>query len=124
MTIRVPFYVVDVFASQPLTGSPLPLLPDADGLDEAQLRAIARELSRPGTTFAAPVAARGHGADTELHPGQRRSRRDGHNALGAWVWLRSRRPPHGPGPQAGAWPRNSAAGCCRSRWSAGPGSPP
>jgi predicted PhzF superfamily epimerase YddE/YHI9 len=51
MTIRVPFYVVDVFASQPLTGSPLPLLPDADGLDEAQLRAIAREFSQPETTF-------------------------------------------------------------------------
>ena len=41
MTIRVPFCFVDVFASRPLTGNPLPVVPDADGLDEAQMRAVA-----------------------------------------------------------------------------------
>ncbi len=51
MTTRMPFYVVDVFASQPLSGSPLPLLPAADGLDQAQLAAIAREFSQPETSF-------------------------------------------------------------------------
>ena len=42
MTNRLPFYFVDVFAPRPLTGNPLSLVPDADGLDEAQMRAIAR----------------------------------------------------------------------------------
>ena len=32
MTSRVSFYFVDVFASRPLTGNPLSLIPDADGL--------------------------------------------------------------------------------------------
>jgi hypothetical protein len=42
MASRVPFYFVDVFATGPLTGNPLSLVPDAGGLDEAQMRAIAR----------------------------------------------------------------------------------
>jgi hypothetical protein len=36
MTSRVRFHFVDVFASSPLTGNPLPLVPDADDLSEAQ----------------------------------------------------------------------------------------
>jgi trans-2,3-dihydro-3-hydroxyanthranilate isomerase len=88
MTIRVPFYVVDVFASQPLTGSPLPLLPDADGLDEAQLRAIAREFSQPETTFLLRPSR--PGATVRLRsftPAGAEVGGAGHNALGAWVWL-------------------------------------
>jgi len=88
MTIQVPFYVVDVFASQPLTGSPLPLLPDADGLDEAQLRAIAREFSQPETTFL--LRSSRPGATVRLRsftPAGAEVGGAGHNALGAWVWL-------------------------------------
>jgi trans-2,3-dihydro-3-hydroxyanthranilate isomerase len=88
MTIRVPFYVVDVFASQPLTGSPLPLLPDADGLDEAQLRAIAREFSQPETTFLLRPSQ--PGATVRIRsftPAGAEVGGAGHNALGAWVWL-------------------------------------
>jgi trans-2,3-dihydro-3-hydroxyanthranilate isomerase len=36
MTGRLPFYFVDVFATRPLTGNPLSLVPDADGLDMDQ----------------------------------------------------------------------------------------
>ncbi|HWG15006.1 MAG TPA: PhzF family phenazine biosynthesis protein, partial [Streptosporangiaceae bacterium] len=39
---RVPFCFVDVFARRPLTGNPLSLVPDADGLTEPQMQAIAR----------------------------------------------------------------------------------
>jgi len=38
----VAYAFVDVFASRPLTGNPLSLVPDADGLEETQMRAIAR----------------------------------------------------------------------------------
>ena len=84
----VPFCFVDVFASRPLTGNPLSLIPDADGLAEAQMQAIAREFnqsettfvlrpSRPGATYRlrsfTPIGAEVFGA--------------GHNALGAWLWL-------------------------------------
>ena len=40
MTLSVPFYFVDVFASEPLTGNPLSLVPDADLLDEPQMLSL------------------------------------------------------------------------------------
>lgn len=88
MTIRVPFYVVDVFASQPLSGSPLPVLPDADDLDPAQLAAIAREFSQPETTFLLRPSL--PGATVRIRsftPAGAEVGGAGHNALGAWVWL-------------------------------------
>jgi trans-2,3-dihydro-3-hydroxyanthranilate isomerase len=85
---RVPFCFVDVFARRPLTGNPLSLIPDADGLAESQMQAIAREFNQSETTFVlrpsvpgvtwrlrsfTPIGAEVFGA--------------GHNALGAWLWL-------------------------------------
>jgi trans-2,3-dihydro-3-hydroxyanthranilate isomerase len=89
---RVPFCFVDVFARRPLTGNPLSLVPDADGLAEPQLRALAREFNQSETTFIlrpsrtgatwrlrsfTPIGAEVFGA--------------GHNALGAWLWLAAAR---------------------------------
>jgi trans-2,3-dihydro-3-hydroxyanthranilate isomerase len=88
MPIRVPFSFVDVFASEPLTGNPLPLVPDADGLDEAQLRAIAREFNQSETTFLLRPSL--PGATVRLRsftPAGAEVGGAGHNALGAWVWL-------------------------------------
>jgi trans-2,3-dihydro-3-hydroxyanthranilate isomerase len=88
MTSRVAFYLVDVFASRPLTGNPLSLVPDADGLDEAQMRAIAREFNQSETTFllrpslpSATVRLR------SFTPAGAEVGGAGHNALGAWLWL-------------------------------------
>ena len=88
MSSRLPFYFVDVFAPRPLTGKPLSLVPDADGLDEAQMRAISREFNQSETTFllrpslpAATVRLRSSTpAGVEVGGA-------GHNALGAWLWL-------------------------------------
>jgi PhzF family phenazine biosynthesis protein len=88
MTTRMPFYVVDVFASQPLSGSPLPLLPAADGLDQTQLAAIAREFSQPETSFLLRPSL--PGATVRIRsftPAGAEVGGAGHNALGAWVWL-------------------------------------
>lgn len=54
MVSRVRFSIVDVFADAPLRGNPLPLVPDAGGLDEPQMRAIAREFNQSETTFLVP----------------------------------------------------------------------
>lgn len=88
MASRVPFYFVDVFATRPLTGNPLSLVPDADGLDEAQMRAIAREFNQSETTFVlrpslpgATVRLRSFTAAGAEVGGA------GHNALGAWLWM-------------------------------------
>jgi trans-2,3-dihydro-3-hydroxyanthranilate isomerase len=82
------FFLVDVFADEPLTGNPLAVVPDADGLSEAQMRAIAKEFNLSETTFLVrPSAA---GADWRLRsftPGGAEVGGAGHNALGAWIWL-------------------------------------
>ena len=49
--MRLPFFFVDVFAHRPLTGNPLAVVADADGLDEPPMRAIAREFNQSETTF-------------------------------------------------------------------------
>ena len=88
MTSRVPFYFVDVFATRPLTGNPLSLVPDADGLNEAQMRAIAREFNQSETTFLLRPSL--PGATVRLRsftPAGAEVGGAGHNALGAWPWL-------------------------------------
>src|SRR5690349_22116901 len=88
MTIRVPFYFVDVFARQPLTGNPLSLVPDADDLDQAQMRAVAREFNQSETTFLLRPSL--PGATVRLRsftPAGAEVGGAGHNALGAWIWL-------------------------------------
>jgi trans-2,3-dihydro-3-hydroxyanthranilate isomerase len=85
---RVPFYFVDVFATGPLTGNPLSLVPDADGLDEARMRAIAREFNQSETTFLLRPSL--PGATVRLRsftPAGAEVGGAGHNALGAWLWL-------------------------------------
>jgi trans-2,3-dihydro-3-hydroxyanthranilate isomerase len=88
MASRVPFYFVDVFASDPLTGNPLALVPDADGLDEVRMRAIAREFNQSETTFLLRPSLLG--ASVRLRsftPIGAEVGGAGHNALGAWLWM-------------------------------------
>jgi trans-2,3-dihydro-3-hydroxyanthranilate isomerase len=87
MASRVPFYCVDVFATRPLTGNPLSLVPDADGLAEAQIRAIAREFNQSETTFLLRPSL--PGATVRLRsftPAGAEVGGAGHDALGAWLW--------------------------------------
>jgi trans-2,3-dihydro-3-hydroxyanthranilate isomerase len=89
----VPFCFVDVFASRPLTGNPLSLIPDADGLAESQMQAIAREFNQSETTFVLRPSVHsgsGPGATWRLRsftPIGAEVFGAGHNALGAWLWL-------------------------------------
>jgi len=56
---EIRFVFIDVFAPSPLTGNPVAVVPDADDLDLATLRAIAREFNQSETTFLLrPTAAR------------------------------------------------------------------
>lgn len=84
----VPFAFVDVFADQPLSGNPLVVVPDADGVDEALMPRIAAEFNQSETTFL--VAPTMTGADHRLRsftPAGVEVFGAGHNALGAWWWL-------------------------------------
>lgn len=88
----VAFALVDVFATGPLTGAPLALVPDADQLSEDTMRAIAREFNQSETTFVLTATATAPGATWRLRsftPTGQEVGGAGHNALGAWLWLAS-----------------------------------
>jgi PhzF family phenazine biosynthesis protein len=90
MVRTVAFCFVDVFATRPLTGNPLSLVPDADGLDASQMQAIAREFNQSETTFL--VRPTRPGATWRLRsftPAGVEVGGAGHNAMGAWLWLAS-----------------------------------
>ena len=85
-TVRFAF--VDVFASSPLTGNPVAVVPDADDLDLATLRAIAREFNQSETTFLLrPTSAEADWRLRSFTPIGAEVFGAGHNALGAWLWL-------------------------------------
>lgn len=48
------FFQLDVFADRPLTGNPLAVFPDARGLDDSTMQALAREMNLSETTFVLP----------------------------------------------------------------------
>jgi trans-2,3-dihydro-3-hydroxyanthranilate isomerase len=48
------FVQLDVFTRTPLTGNPLAIFPDARGLDDGEMQALAREMNLSETTFILP----------------------------------------------------------------------
>lgn len=90
MTRPVPFYLVDVFAVAPLTGNPVAIVPDADNIAEATMRALAREFNQSETTFLLrPDRAEATWRLRSFTPIGAEVLGAGHNALGAWLWLAS-----------------------------------
>lgn len=51
--------LVDAFTATPFAGNPAAVVPDATGLDEATMRAVAAEMARPATAFLRPAAPGG-----------------------------------------------------------------
>ncbi len=82
------FHWVDVFATQALGGNPLPVVLDADVLDERTMKLVAREFNQAETTFVlAPSRA---GVTYRLRSFTAAGHEvfgAGHNALGAWLVL-------------------------------------
>lgn len=88
------FFFVDVFATRPLSGNPLVVVPDADELPVPRMQAIAREFNQSETTFI--VKPDLDGADWQLRsftPIGAEVGGAGHNALGACLWLAHARLP-------------------------------
>lgn len=85
---QIRFHLVDVFASRPLTGNPLALVPQADHLDIDRMRAVAREFNQSETTFlSAPSREDAAWRLRSFTPAGVEVGGAGHNALGAWLWL-------------------------------------
>lgn len=51
---RVKYELWDVFTTEPFLGNPLAVVPDADGLSEAQMQRIAFEFNLSETSFVLP----------------------------------------------------------------------
>jgi trans-2,3-dihydro-3-hydroxyanthranilate isomerase len=88
VSASVPFALVDVFADAPLAGNPLVVVADAERLEEAVMRAIAREFNQSETTFVLPpTRAEATWRLRSFTPAGAEVTGAGHNALGAWWWL-------------------------------------
>jgi trans-2,3-dihydro-3-hydroxyanthranilate isomerase len=88
VTMQIPFFFVDVFAEQPMTGNPLSVVPQAEALDDLAMKRIANEFNQAETTFILPAS---HApADWRLRSFTAAGHEvfgAGHNSLGAWWWL-------------------------------------
>src|SRR5579884_1681920 len=82
------FYYIDVFANEPLSGNPLSLVVDAQGLSQEMMQRIAREFNQSETTFLLPpTRPEATWRLRSFTPTGVEVGGAGHNALGAWWWL-------------------------------------
>lgn len=79
-----PFVLLDVFADRPLAGNPLPVIPDAAGLTDDRMQALAREFNASETTFVMPSRDRAATRRLRCFSPTHEVFGAGHNALGAW----------------------------------------
>jgi trans-2,3-dihydro-3-hydroxyanthranilate isomerase len=87
--VRLQFVQVDVFTSVPLEGNSLAVFPDARGLSDDQMQAIAREMNLSETTFMLPVnGASDTGLRTRIFTVQEELPFAGHPTLGTAFVLR------------------------------------
>jgi len=88
---RFPFVQLDVFCSEPFLGNPLAVLPDARGLNDQEMQAIAREMNLAETTFVLPRDAaveRERGIRVRIFTVQEELPFAGHPTLGTAFHLR------------------------------------
>lgn len=88
---RIPFWTIDVFARRPLEGNPLAVVPDASGLSDSEMQAIAREFNLSETTFVLRRSAdleRARGIRTRIFATREEMPFAGHPTLGTAAVLR------------------------------------
>ena len=83
MTAARRFVLVDVFADRPLSGNPLAVFPEADGLSDAAMQSIAREMDHAATAFLFPSKMPGAAFRLRIFSRDREVPFAGHPALGA-----------------------------------------
>ncbi len=88
---RYPFLQYDVFTSRPLEGNPLAVFPDARGLSDGEMQAVAREMNLSETTFVlprSPEEERTQGTTVRIFTVQEELPFAGHPTLGTAFYLR------------------------------------
>ena len=89
------FVQVDVFTQTPLSGNPLAIFPDARGLNDAEMQALAREMNLSETTFIFPRDAATEareGKKTRIFTAEQELPFAGHPTLGTALYLYASEP--------------------------------
>src|SRR5213594_1326879 len=84
------FIQVDVFTQTPLAGNPLAVFPDARGLNDQEMQALAREMNLSETTFIFPRDAAteaGEGKKVRIFTVEEELPFAGHPTLGTALYL-------------------------------------
>jgi len=81
------YHLLDVFTQKPLSGNPLAVVSDCEGLDAAQMQAIAAELNLSETVFVLPSRERGAAARLRIFTPKAELPFAGHPTIGAAVLL-------------------------------------
>lgn len=81
------YHILDVFTQRPLSGNPLAIVSDSEGLDAAQMQAIAAELNLSETVFVLPARERGAAARLRIFTPKAELPFAGHPTIGAAVLL-------------------------------------
>ncbi|MBA3317250.1 MAG: PhzF family phenazine biosynthesis protein [Gemmatimonadales bacterium] len=85
-----PFYLLDVFTTEPFSGNPLAVVTDADDLSTETMQRVAGELNQTETTFVlSPTLPEAEWRLRSFTATGVEVFGVGHNALGAWWWLAS-----------------------------------
>jgi len=88
---RFPFVQIDVFTSVPLEGNQLAVFPDARGLSDTEMQALAKEMNLAETTFVLPSDAateQGRGIRVRIFTVEEELPFAGHPTLGTAMVLR------------------------------------
>src|SRR5262245_50184599 len=81
------YFIVDVFTNQPLKGNPLAVVPDADGLSNETMLAVAREFNLSETTFIMKPAAAKAERRVRIFTPALELPLAGHPVIGTWYLL-------------------------------------
>ncbi len=79
------FVIADVFTDRPFTGNQLAVFPDAGGIPERALQAIAREFNFPETTFVLPPGDRRHACRVRIFTPKTEMQFAGHPTVGTAI---------------------------------------
>ncbi len=85
--MRYAFHILDVFTDRPFGGNQLAVLPEAIGLSDAQMQAVAAEFGFSETTFVLPPTRPGHDCRVRIFTPRHEMPFAGHPTIGTAIAL-------------------------------------
>ena len=86
--MKLPFYIVDVFAEEKYAGNQLAVFLDADGLNTEEMQKIAREINFAESTFITKIQPENNSAAIRIFTAENEMRFAGHPIIGtSWVLM-------------------------------------